>query len=396
MKRFELRNALFLARKDLRYALREREALLWVFVMPLVFFFFIGQMSQGFDPGSKASKTGIAVLGGQKDGVLEQRLSKRFDEAGFRLVWMQDEARFLKAKRRLRLPQNWSEGVLKGETQKLQYRLKTEGLSGSYDEFRVKKAVYTLLADLVAIDAAKAGKTAPDTPPLKTEDLAQGFARFDAKPRQLTLDVTAAGARKGIPTGYEQTIPGTLVMFTLLVLLTSGAVMSVIERRQGLLRRLACAPLLRSEVVLGKWMGKLLLGAVQILFAAVVGRFAFGVSFGPNHLTVALTLLAWAAFCASAGLFLGNLAKSEGQAVAIGVLTSMLLGALGGCWWPIEVTPDWMQNLALLLPTGWTMHAMHQLIHFAAAPSAALGSIFALLCSCLVLFWLAARSFRFE
>ena len=37
-----LRHALFVARKDLRFLLRARETILWVFVMPLVFFYFFG------------------------------------------------------------------------------------------------------------------------------------------------------------------------------------------------------------------------------------------------------------------------------------------------------------------------------------------------------------------
>ena len=45
-------------------------------------------------------------------------------------------------------------------------------------------------------------------------------------------------------------------------------------------------------------------------------------------------------------------------------MVSMLLAALGGCWWPIEITPEWMQQLALFLPTGWVMDALHKLMYF--------------------------------
>ena len=40
--------------------------------------------------------------------------------------------------------------------------------------------------------------------------------------------------------------------------------------------------------------------------------------------------------------------RTEGQAVGIGVLATNVLAALGGCWWPIEITPAWMQTLALV------------------------------------------------
>jgi len=32
----------------------------------------------------------------------------------------------------------------------------------------------------------------------------------------------------------------------------------------------------------------------------------------------------------------GNLARSVNQMAGLGVLTTMSLAALGGCWWPIE------------------------------------------------------------
>jgi hypothetical protein len=43
-----LRAAWFIARKDVQYMLRERETLLWTFIMPIIFFFFIGTITGGF------------------------------------------------------------------------------------------------------------------------------------------------------------------------------------------------------------------------------------------------------------------------------------------------------------------------------------------------------------
>ena len=79
----------------------------------------------------------------------------------------------------------------------------------------------------------------------------------------------------------------------------------------------------------------------------------------------------------SLGILLGNLARSEGQMAGIGVMTSMSMAALGGCWWPVEITPDWMQSLQLWLPTGWIMDALHTLVSFGRGPSAALPHLLA-------------------
>jgi ABC-type multidrug transport system permease subunit len=78
------------------------------------------------------------------------------------------------------------------------------------------------------------------------------------------------------------------------------------------------------------------------------------------------------------------------------VLAANLLGALGGCWWPIEVVPEFLQRLAWCLPTGWAMYGMHRLMNFGAGwseialPFALLGG------SALVFFYLAQRTFRYQ
>ena len=83
-------------------------------------------------------------------------------------------------------------------------------------------------------------------------------------------------------------------------------------------------------------------------------------------------LFAFGALCASFGVLLGNLARSEGQGIGFSVLGTNVFAALGGLWWPIEITPRWMQSLALCLPTGWAMDAMHQLVSSRASAAAVL------------------------
>jgi ABC-type multidrug transport system permease subunit len=217
-----------------------------------------------------------------------------------------------------------------------------------------------------------------------------------AVPRRVELKVERAGHRREIPTGFSQAVPGTMVMFTLFVLLTSGSVLIVIERKQGLLRRLASSPVSRGSVVLGKWGGRLGLGLIQIAFAMIVGSVLFHVDWGPNLGALLLVLLAYAGLIAAIGMLLGNFARTEGQAVGIGVLAGNVISALGGCWWPIEVTPLWMQKLSLFLPTGIAMDALHKLVNFGAGPETVIPHIAVMGVAAVAAGWLAARVFRFQ
>jgi ABC-type multidrug transport system permease subunit len=82
--------------------------------------------------------------------------------------------------------------------------------------------------------------------------------------------------------------------------------------------------------------------------------------------------------------------------IGIGVLSKNVMAALGGCWWPIEITPAWMQKLSLALPTGWAMDALHKLVSFGEAPASVLPHLFVLATASLAAGWIAARRFRFQ
>ena len=386
-----MRAAWFVARKDVAHMLRARETLVWTFVMPIVFFYFIGTVTGGFGSprGSAARPDAIALQAPSEAGFLVDELTRRLERENFKVqrpASAEDLARF---SRRLVLPRpasgkTFSDAVLAGESQKLTFTSRSEGPGASLDNVRVTRAVYGVVADLAA---SKIAGEVPD---------AAAFRRLEAMPRKISLEVVSAGRRKDPPVGFEQTIPGTLVMFTMLILLTSGALLLVMEREQGLLRRLASTPLPRSSVVAGKWAGRVALGVVQIAFAMLAGTLFFKMRWGSALPMVALVLFAWAAFNASLGIVLGNLARTRVQMAGIGVMSTMALAALGGCWWPIEITPRWMQTLALFVPTGWTMDAMHKLISFGYGASAALPHVLGLALAALVLGILGVRTFRYE
>ena len=387
-----LRNAWFIATRDVVYMLRERETILWVFVMPFLFFYFLGTVTGGSGAtgmGSDASVQ-LAVDGPEDGGFLLEELYEALAAENFEVVPVESPEELESYRRRLIVPPpaegfaTFTDSILAGEQVKLRFVRDGGGTSADLEQVRLTRAIYGLLADLVVLESGGEPVSA------------EAIDDLQEQPRLLTLHVEPAGEREEIPSGYAQTIPGTMVMFTLLVLLTSGSILLVIERRKGLLRRLASTPISRSSVVLGKWIGKMALALIQLVFAMLAGALMFDMGWGYSLPMVCLVLFSWAAFCTSAAIFLANHARSEGQMAGIGVISSMVLAALGGCWWPIEVTSEWMQALARWLPTGWTMGALHHLVSFGHGPETAMGAVLALLSGALVLGALAARGFRFQ
>ncbi len=387
MNRFQ--NASFIARMDLRQMMREKETLLWMFIMPVVFFYFIGTITSGAGDSSSQVEN-IAIQAEGEPGFLFDHLSKRLSENNYQVQMPNDEGLYLEQyifddfRRRLTIPTDFTDNTLFGEQAILEFRRSGEpGIASDFDELRLTRAVYTVLADLVALSAM--GK----------KPSAETLAELDAMPRSIQIEARTAGKRLEIPNGFEQAIPGILVMFVLMQGLTGTAVLLVIERRQGLLRRLASSPMSRGQVLMGKWMSRMVMATVQVAVGMVYGTFFFGMDWGPDLPMVVMLLLAWAGFCASLGLLVGCIGTTEGQVIGLGVLTTMMQAALGGCWWPIEITPPWMQTLANFLPAGWAMNGMHQLVSFQNGPASAMVPMTLMIAGIMVLCWAAAKRFRF-
>jgi ABC-type Na+ efflux pump permease subunit len=371
-----LTEALLLTLRDLKHLARRRETLLWILVMPVIFFYFIGNISGGFGRFDEADP--IAVVKPSGAGFLADEFVKRLESLHFRIVRQKDFFR------ELRIPANFSDTVLAGKPVQVEFIRHGSGLNADFDQVRINRAVYTLVGDL-GIMSSRGVKPSP-----------AAFAELASESRPVSLEVTSAGKRKVPPIGFEQAVPGVLVMFTLLVLFTVGGVTILVERRQGILRRLGSSPMSRGTVVLAKWGARFLLGFVQILIAMATGTILFKVHWGEHWPTILLVLASYASLAALLGLLLGNFARSEGQVIGLGVVASNVMAALGGCWWPIEITPRWTQRMASVFPTGWAMDALHRLMSFGDPPSAVIPHIASFVVAALLAGYLLAKKFRFE
>ena len=378
---------LLLARTDLKLALKDRSTVVWLGIIPAVFFYFIGTVTQG---GVSFVDNTVKLVVENNDGdFLSRHLETRLEENLFSLIRPQDipppgEGEEPAKYRRLVIPANFTEQLRADEQISISFEGLKSGFGNQYDFFRVQKAAFSVLGDLIVVKSG-GDDISPDT-----------LARATAEQRPTQLLVKPAGRQMQIPSGFQQAIPGTLVMFTLLVLLTSGAASLVDDRDKHLLRRLASAPLTRGQVIMGKWAGRMTLATVQIAVALGVSFTPlFDMNWGDALPMVVVILLAWGALCTSLALLLGSLAKTDSQAANLGAFATMTLAALGGCWWPIEVAPAWMQQLQMFIPTGWTMDALHRLISFNMSWQSVLPHLSILIVATLLVGWAASKRFRF-
>jgi len=143
-----------------------------------------------------------------------------------------------------------------------------------------------------------------------------------------------------------------------------GAVFLTIEKREGMLRRQLTLPMSRRGLLAGKVAGRVLVAGIQMAILVVAGRLLFRLDFGSSPLGLASILVSYAFAVAGIATFLGAVLENPEQASSVGMLVSLVMAALGGCWWPAEVMPAWLRAAAHVFPTTWAMEAFHTVISF--------------------------------
>jgi len=183
-------------------------------------------------------------------------------------------------------------------------------------------------------------------------------------------------------------------MYLMMNLLVFGGASVARQRAGGLVRRLAVNPVTRAQMVAGKIYGLVLLGGVQAAVFLLAGQFLFGVRLGKNLGPILLTLVVYSWVAASLGVLAGSVARAEDKVAGVCVMASLVMAAVGGCWWPLEIGPPVLRLLAHCVPAGWAMDALHQLISFGGGLSDAARPIAVLAAFGLAANALAARFFK--
>jgi len=369
-----------IAINDLMFMLKEREAQVWMFLMPLGFCAFFGFIFQ--DRGGGPSKPTIAYTT-TDEGFASLAFKAELDSMGYNVVDVSDEVELQRYRRQLHVPANFTESILNKEESTVVLRHDLRALSAQSDRVKVQRAVWRLLG---ATAVAASGDSLNE----------RGLMAAVGKESPLKLDVSVSGVKKEIPAGFARAVPGNLIMFVLLVAFTSGAISLVVERDQGLLRRLASSPLTGAQLLAGKAFSRLMISLIEIVYFLVVGAFLFRIDWGNNLPALLMVLLAYAVAAAGLGLLMGSLGRSPDQAVGIGVFSALVMAALGGAWWPIEIVPSAIRWTAFIFPTGWAMDGMLKAMTVGQTVSALAPHALMLLLYGVVSIAVASRIFRFS
>ncbi len=183
-----------------------------------------------------------------------------------------------------------------------------------------------------------AGEAGGGAPPIETRT----WTRFNPEGRSAVFLVP------GI-TGY--------VLAIVAVLLTALTIAR--EWENGSMAQLFATPVGRLEIVVGKLLPYLVLGALAVLLVMAAGMWVFNVPFRGSPLALAILSVLFIAGMLGQGLLISVLTRNQMVATQVATLSSMLPSMLlSGFVFPIENMPIALQRLTLVIPARYYVEGL--------------------------------------
>ena len=364
-KALRMRHVWYIATKDLLENRRDKLAALFTLVLPVIFTVVLGVVI------GQAESAGLPLALADGDGSpAAQQLVARLEESSLLEVKIMtaDEVDKAvhdeKAAAGLIIPEGFGAAVTTGKPVTLALvRAQTSTGARSVVE-AVQDAVSQLNAGMLAAQTAAeqvslaTGATVDEALVATARSLAD--AHLD-HPAVVLEAMNAGSSSETIAGGFDQSSSGSMVNWVLFSLLGVAATM-VWERRQGLLRRLSVAGVRAREIVAGKMMAMVMITFLQQLLLVLLGQLAFGVDYFSSPLALFVTMISLSLLASAFGLLISSVFRSEQAVIATTVISAQLLAAMGGAWFPLEITGSSFSTVAHFLPSAWVMDSLHGII----------------------------------
>lgn len=421
-------NIWHMTKKDLQVFFRDRGALIWMFLLPLVFIVLFAGLGGGALSGSTSDTTGdnrtpLAVVNLDAGGGMAKRFIEDLDQAGgYRVVlYSQPEAEQMvntwKLRHYLVIPQNFSGDLSQGKTVNLvlmthpnasaeSNRAALEVITGVANDTSLELQILDGINQMGAMQAAN-----PQAQQVFNLErtIAQAKSQFERSRQSPLVEVVQRVPQdvqeaEAIEFDLSQTIvPGMTVLF---VFIAASTVARNIyeEKKNGSLRRLLSAPIKRWELLAGKMVPIYILTVIQIIFIFAIGAVILPL-LGFGRLGIGNDPLAWAAaslviaLCSTClGILISGVARTEGQINGVSNALLWITGFLGGALVPsfLIQSIDSLNFLSRLVPQTWATQAYYDILARGKGLADILPSLGILLVFSAVFFFFGARRFRFE
>ena len=388
-----------IAAKDVKIVLRDRNALLMMFLVPMLIISISG-LALGGDYEQNIRIT-VLVVDLDNDEV-SRGLVEFLEEIDILDVDMEsnefaarDRVKNQEYGRLIIVPLGFTESVMTGQDTELLIIVNPiEESSNTVLEKIVEGYANRMSTNVVVVKTASAYGIPVYTEEqiLEIVDTAEEFVH--PPPVEVTIQSTTSNLVEF--SAFTQYVPGFAVMFLMFTTVQIGSVSLIKEHEAGTLRRLVTAPISKAEIIGGKIASTFIRGFVQLTVLIYFGHVVFDLDLGSDILALFVLIAAITLASTGLGVLVAVLVKTADQADSVSLLLVMIMSALGGSWWPLFIEPQFMQDMAHFTITAWAMEGFYDLIYFDLGLNGILEEVGWLVLMMIIFFGIAISRFKFE
>jgi ABC-2 type transport system permease protein len=168
----------------------------------------------------------------------------------------------------------------------------------------------------------------------------------------------AVTSGRGTPyNSYAHSFAGMGVQFILFMAIEMGVGL-LLQRREGMWKRLRAAPLSRTVLLGGRVVSTTLLSLFILFCLFAFARVVFGVRVEGSLPGFVAVCVAFSLMTASFGLLIASLGRTPESTRGLSIVATLFLVMLGGAWVPTFVFPRWLQSLTAVVPTRWAIDGL--------------------------------------
>ncbi len=188
-------------------------------------------------------------------------------------------------------------------------------------------------------------------------------------------------------------VPG-LLAFTIMQLSVAGSGYNIVEyRRKGILKRLFVTPLTPQAFIGGLVLSRSLIVLIQLGVLLLIATLGFDISINGALADLFVVVLLGIAVFLCVGFCMGSIARSQQAIMAIGNLVTFPQMFLSGIFYPIDILPALIQPVAQVLPLSFLADALRDIVIDGATLAQQLGNVAGLAVWCVIALLLAVRLF---
>jgi ABC-2 type transport system permease protein len=399
-------NILTIALKDLKQIARDRMSLLFLLIMPLAFTFLMGLLFGGNQQTD--SRLNVGLINSDPQGTLTQTLTglltnsqtvKMVELTPAEEPGISDQINSGKLAGALIIPANYSIDLLNEKNPQIRVIANPNGTGGQTVLTELQAKISQLLGALetgrLSLQAYILQKPVADPHAYLVDSVSASILAWQNPSIRINSEPVSEGANKSGFSGYVQTSPGMLLQFAIAGLIGAASVI-MLERKNRTITRLLISPVTKGQIILGHLLGCSVTVFLQEVILILAGQFFFKVNYFQNPEGTLVMMLVVALFCGSLGLFFGAISKKPEQAIMWPLIAMFLLTALGGAWFPLDVTSQVFNTIGHFTPGAWIMDGFQNIILRGLGFSSILLPAVIIMGYAVLFFGLAVWRFRFE